>query len=279
MSIRQRYGRGYAGRPPSSYTDVEQAEMLGLRPGDELPAHGNQYPNRRMGRTVVLTAEKPRATVVASQVFREPRPIAFQLRFSVDGVNFSRVMPAGGGVDVTLYKSFDIKAGIASESFGIDPTFAQPMCMVIARQLTIVMKRAETAISDVYVQAVACETNSVDCNELIDPATNSPTPAGFTMSPPNGTRYPANASLVSGAADSKRAILIFANMAAVDLFVNLGDDNVDPTPGSERASIVLPGGVSSGFSIDNYRGAFSFQYADGSDATNGYALVTIGRYP
>lgn len=91
-------------------------------------------------------------------------------------------------------------------------------------------------------------------------------------------RVIANANLSQYFAEPTREYFTIVNESITDLFVSL-DLLVDPTAGAEHATIVLPGGVSAGFDLHGYTGPISFQYADASDATNGYALFTRGYRP
>jgi hypothetical protein len=89
------------------------------------------------------------------------------------------------------------------------------------------------------------------------------------------SRYPANATQNNLLGEVTRRYLLIVNHSETDLFVKLGD-SVDPTPGAESASIVLDGGVDAAFEVLNYIGPVSFQYADATDETDGYALLTRG---
>lgn len=270
----------YTGDRAAWLDDRAAHDGLGPRAGDEWARRRHRrYPNGRWGATERLyvapagPGQSRKATLVVTDLWDVPRPIAFQLRFSTDGVTYSATMPVGGGVDVTLTKSFDPKAGAADERFGIDPGFSQPMCQAIARSLTITIALAETALNDLYVQAVACPTTMVDCGEIVPPSAD--TPAGFDTA--GTTRWPAVAADVySLVGTDKGAYFCIVNQSNVDLFVHLGT-GVTTTPGDEFATIVLPGGVSAGYEVLNYRGDITFQFA--GDDGDGYALTTTGVYP
>lgn len=244
---------------------------LGPRAGDEGPRRGS-YPNARWGATELLELGKS-ATLVITPIFHDPAPIGYQLRFSTDGVNFSATMPANRGIDVTLIKSFDLKAGPANERFGIDPGDTQPSCQVIARSLTITVKSAETSLGDLFIQAVACRLMTLDCETVI-PAPPT-TPAGFAAR--TITRFAAvTANTYTVAANAKRAYLVVANQSAASLFVALGT-GVTITPGAEFATLVLPPDAIAGYEVLNWTGVITLRF-DADDAA-GYTLVTEGLYP
>lgn len=264
---------GYPGHraPPPDLTEEAQFEGLGPREGDLRLPHRRQ-PNQRWGATILLELGK-NATVVATPIFDNPLPIGFQLRFSLDGQTFSSTMPAGRGIDVTLIKSFDPKAGAAKETFPLDPGDAQPFCQVIARSLTINVRSAETSLGALYVQAVACPLTALDCDIVVPPPPT--TPAGMTTRTIG--RYPAvAASTYNLAANTSRGLLNVANQSAANLFVSLGT-GVTITPGSEFATIVLPPGAFAGYEVLNWHGTVTFRFD--ADDGSGYALVTEGLYP
>lgn len=265
---------GYPGHraPPPDLTEEAQFEGLGHREGDERLPQRKDYLNRRWGATTKLELGR-NATLVVTGLFDNPLPIGFQLRFSADGVTYSATMPANCGVDVTLIKSFDPKAGPASETFPLDPGDAQPMCQVIARSLTINMRTAETASQPVWVQAVACPLTALDCDAVIPPPA---TPAA-QFSTTTTARYPAvTANTYNIAANARRAYLVIVNQSAANLYVHLGS-GVSITPGAEFATIVLPPSAVAGYEVLNYTGEVYFRF-DADDAS-GYALLTAGLYP
>jgi hypothetical protein len=256
---------------PEWLDDLSGWAGLGPRQGDEAPRRGS-YPNARWGATELLELGKS-VTLVVTPVFRDPCPIGYQLRFSTDGINFSATMPTDRGIDVTLIKSFDPKAGVANERFGIDPGQTQPTCQVIARSLTITAKSAETSLGALHIQAVACQLATLDC-EVVIPAPPT-TPAGFADR--TIARFPAvTADTYNIAADSKRAYFTVANQSAANLFVALGA-GVTITPGSEFATFVLPPDAAAGCEVLNWTGELTLRF-DADDA-DGYALVTEGLYP
>jgi hypothetical protein len=253
--------------------DVSGWIGLGPRAGDEGPRRGS-YPNARWGATELLELGKS-VTLVVTPVFRDPCPIGYQLRFSTDGINFSATMPAGRGIDVTLIKSFDLKAGVANERFGIDPGQTQPTCQVIARSLTITAKAAETSLGALHIQAVACPLMTLDCEVVIPTPPAVSTPTRFQLTDP--ARYAAAvASTYTIPVSADRAYFCIVNQSAANLFISLGGD-VDTTPGSELATIVLPPDAFGGYEVLNYAGQITFKF-DADDA-DGYALATNGYYP
>ena len=259
----------YSSGRPEWLTDETAWLGMGPRQGDERPRRP-RYPNARWGATLVLELGKS-TTLVVTPIFDDPWPIGFQLRFSTDGVSFSSTMPVGCGVDVTLTKSFDPKAGPAAEKFGIDPGQTQPMCQVIARSLTITMKTAETALTGVFVQAVACRLTALDCETAVP---NPTPPAGITStSTARDAAVTANTYFVPAAAT--RGLLVIVNQSAANLFVHLGV-GVTITPGGEFATVVLPPNAFGGFEAVNYRGVVTYRF-DADDA-DGYALITEGFY-
>lgn len=267
------YDDGYPGHraPPPDLTDEAAFIGLGPREGDET-VRRPRYPNARWGSTGFLALGRS-VSLVITPLFDDPCPIGFQLRFSADGVSYSSVMPPNCGIDVKLTKSFDPKAGKATEFFGVDPGLSQPVCMIIARSLTITAQTAETALQGVWIQAVACPLTALDCDVVVPPPPT--TPAGYAST--TIARYPAvTADQYNLAANPKRAMVTVSNQSAANLFVSL-HGAVDITPGSEFATIVLPPGSFSGLDYDNYQGEVFFQFD--ADDDEGYALVTEGFYP
>lgn len=266
--------RTYPGRraPPPDLSEEAQFHGLGPREGDERP-RVPLYPNARWGATELLSLGKS-ATLVVTPIFDLPCPIGFQLRFSLDGAEFSSEMPVDRGIDVTLTKSFDPKAGPAREIFPIDPGDAQPMCQVIARSLTITVRSAETSLGELYIQAVACPLTALDCAVAV-PAPPPGVPAGFDVR--TIARYAAvTATTYNIAAEPRRAYTVFANQSAANLYVALGN-GVTITPGNEFATIVLPPNSYAGYEVLGWQGELTFRFD--ADDTDGYVLVTQGLYP
>jgi hypothetical protein len=257
---------------PEWLDDVSGWAGLGPRQGDERPAR-HKYPNGRWGDTAGPLTQKQTATVVVTPIFDSPIPIGFQLQFSVDGVNFSSVMPTGGGCDVKLTRSLDRKAGPAVSIMNIDPGGSQTMCQVIARSLTITITIPETAAGPVWVNAVACPLTTLDCDAVVPPPPVSSTPAPLVER--FITRYGAVAGDIPIAARAKRGYMLIANQSAANLYIALGT-GINIGAGTEFATIVLPPGSFSGYNVDNWPGPVTLAF-DADDDT-GYALVTEGVY-
>ncbi len=270
----QPHGDSY---PPPDLTD--QAQWAGLD-----PAQGDEYVSRRMlnhpwGKQALLTAGGPSLTFIQTDVAFRPTPIAVQARFALfDSAVYTPDIPGAwtGTLRIKVIRSLSIKSGPMTETFDLTPGDTLPFCVLIARGLTITAELQGENPLGLNVALVAAPVDQIDCADLVGP-TPQPLPAGFTDTVVQ--RFAANATVNNFAAEPKRATLIIVNMSATNLFIKLGTPNADPTPGTENATIVLPGGVFSGFSQDNYQGEISMVYADATDEATGYALVTQGLWP
>jgi hypothetical protein len=267
-------------------------EGLGPRAGDEWSRRrrSGRYPNQRWGATAKLIIEQParrKATVVVTQMWDEPVVIAFQLRFSLDGVSYSAIMPVGGGVDVTLIKSFDPKAGAANERFGIDPGQTQPVCQVIARALTIVVEFAETAISDLFVQAVACPVTAIDCAEVAGTGGGSLEASIFRSVPSDiGANSITAPGVQIAEANPSREQFVIQNHTDANMYVAFGTIARPPSDPSPRWTLLLPPLTSSPtLGVSNYespagglgyKGVIQAVWDDvDGDPPSGYAMITV----
>jgi len=243
-----------------------------------LAAYGEDSPtenHQRWGNVVRSVAKTASARVglVKTATYRHARPFALQVRFSLDGLTYAPEWPLNEPAQIVITKSFDPKTGPATEVVNfaaVGDTF--PTCSLLARGFTATFSfMSETGGATVYIQAVAAPTSNIDCAD----AKGSDKPAGWTDIIVH--RYPADSSFATNvAAVNNRASLVIVNMSTANLFVLLGDGGVNTDPGSENATIVLPGQAAAGTQFSDYRGPFSFRFD--ADDSEGYALVTQGLY-
>lgn len=203
-----------------------------------------------------------------------PIPIALRFRFSTDGQTYTPNVPGtfGGDVVITLTEVVDMKSGGVVEKIRLTPGDAMPICAVLARSLNVsVFLDAED--TSIFVQVTAAPTTMIDCEDLVGPPSTKPAAYSHT----DLFRYAAvTANTYELVANAKRATVTIVNQSAVNLFVSM-HQSITITPGSEAASVILPGGSFSGTSWDNYQGQVFLKF-DGDDS-DGYALLTEGIYP
>jgi len=273
--------RSYPGRraPPPDLTDQAQHAGLGPLDGDTEITHDTL--NHPWGKVVKLSltagvgVSLRSAGLVATEAFPRPFPWAIQARFSTDGVTFTPTIPATwtGQIRFDFVKSFDVKTGVAKESFILDPGDGLPLCALIARALTVTATLLGEGALDIWVQFVVCPTTAIECGEL---SPSSPVPTFGITTPNIVTRFPAVAAVdYEIPAEPTRAVITFANMSAVDLFVCLAV-GANATVGDELATIVLPANAVAGYEIAGYVGVVTFKFA--ADDSPGYVLVTRGFY-
>lgn len=259
---------------------TDEAQILGLGPrlGDTDASHKTL--NHPWGKVVHLvpfaSVNGTLRTVAAVQTEVAPRPFpwAIQARFSRDGITYTPTIPASwtGQLAIDIIKSFDVKTGPMRERFILDPGDGLPVCALISRSLTVNVSLLGENALELWVALVVCPTTQIDCAELRGPAAEIP--IGYTDL--GIARFPAQtATPTIYIAHPRRAMFTIVNMSAANLFVALSGI-VNITPGTEVASIVLPGNASAAYSVINFRGTISFRF-DADDAT-GYALVSEGRY-
>jgi len=238
----------------------------------EQPIPGNT--RKRWGMVRQLNGTNQRAaTFIATDVFDLPQPLAVSLSFSTDGQVFSPVVPAIGNnsVVVDLIRGIDPQSSPVTDRHELFEGDVQDFCAVIAQSLQVNVRLDGEPPDQLFVAVVVTPVSSLDCEQIIPQPTPVP---GFAVT--GTTRWPAaTASTYVIGADPTRALFSIVNQSAANLFVHLGA-GVNIAAGSEFATVVIPGNVSGGFSVDNYRGVITFRF-DADDAT-GYALTTVGSY-
>lgn len=256
-------------------------DMLRIARGrsNELPPPGSARWGKvaRLATGTNVVAGKPQSTldfVHTGIIADQPTPIAIKMRFSLDGTTYTPEVPAslGGVVHVKLIETIDMKSGAFLETFDLNAGDTQPLCtiMAMALDLSVTLDGEDVHL---FVEVVAAPTTMIDCGDIVPPPPT--TPASYSNT--TIARYPAaTASTYNIAANSKRATVVVVNQSAANLFVSM-HAGVTITPGSEFASVVLPGGSFAGTGWDNYTGQIYFKF-DADDA-DGYALVTEGLYP
>lgn len=247
------------------------------RPGDLPSPSGGRWGKVLLLHTDTLNGQPPRTSVtfIDTELLPQITPMAVSLRFSLDGQTFTPAVPSafGGTLRVQLIEAVDMKAGPFVESFTLEADDVQPFCGIICRALSLSVN-LEGENQQIWVQAVAAPTTSIDCADVIGPPSTTTTIRPMTDG--SATRVAAVAAVTTLVpANPDRGLFSIVNQSNVNLFVRLGD-GVDVTPGSELATIVLPASVVGGWEVANYTGVISFAF-DGSDA-GGYALYTEGVY-
>ncbi len=251
----------------------ELLPLLRNRSGD-LPTPGNS----RWGKVARLTSgtagNRTSLTFVQTDVISPtPIPIAVKIRFSTDGQTYAPEVPAlfGGNMIVEMTETIDMKSGSFRESFTLAPGEGMPICATMACALTVSVKLdgEDTAI---FVQVVAAPTTMIDCADVVGPGNT--VQAGYTNMAI--ARFPAQTATPTLYLPlPTRAMFTIVNQSASNLFVSLASI-VNITPGTEFATIVLPGSSAAAYSVLNFRGPISFQF-DADDAT-GYGLVSEGSF-
>ena len=255
---------------------------------NELPAPGpDRWGKRALLHLSAITgppliAPRDRLTFISTGPQPQITPMAVSLRFSTDNATFTPAVPSAftGTVHVDLIQMIDVKTGAFVESFDLEADETQPFCSVMCMALQVNVRiEADDASQQLYVQAVACPTMTMDCADINGgggtggnvTATIKPFPETFV------TRHPASNIANLTIANPDRAYALLANMSTVaNMFVLLGE-GVSFTPGDEIATIIMPPNTFAGYEVLNYTGPIDIVW-DQDDSTNGYGLVTEGVY-
>jgi len=248
---------------------------------NELPraSPGRWGKVERLATGTQVVAGKPQQILSFVQtgiIADQPTPIAIKIRFSLDGLTYTPEVPStfGGNVIVKLIETIDMKTGAFLESFTLAPGDAQSFCSIMAMglDLSVALDGEDIAL---FVEVVAAPTTMVDCNDIVPPPPTTTTPAIIQPNTQRARYDAVTANTYNIPVTAKRGYFLITNMSAANLFVSLGGD-VDITPGSELATIVLPPGAFAGYEALNYMGSITFRF-DADDAS-GYALTTEGFY-
>jgi hypothetical protein len=247
--------------------DEQLAELIG-RPGD-IPRPGND----RWGKAQLL---KPGDSYTFVNVGMQNMvgAMGLQITFSLDGVHFSSLVPGIGSnsVVVDIIRGVDVKSGAFNETIVLSPNESMPFCTLIAKSLTVSISiPASVSPPGLYVHAVACPVQTLDCESLITPASDS-------WSDVDSIAIPANTagSFLALAADPAAKQLIIQNNSAVDLLLGFGSfiPSLGPPP---LSNMLLPGGIHAIWEsqLGAFVGAVRGIFAAGGVGTE-YATFTRG---
>ena len=201
-------------------------------------------------------------------------PMALQLAFSIDGIDFSPIVPltASQHAIVVITKSVDVKSGAFNETYDLTPGNGMPICSLIARALAVTVQNVpDSGSPDLWVHAAACPTTMIDCNSIV---ANPDSPWNDVVT----DTFPANTAgpFVALPASTGAKQIIIQNNTAVPLYLGFGSFN--PTPGPPPFSnMVLPGGINAIWEsqLGAFIGAVNAAFGPGGLATE-YATFTRG---
>lgn len=247
--------------------DEQLANLIG-RPGD-IPRPGND----RWGKSKLLA---PGDSYTFINVGMQPMvgAMGLQLTFSIDGIHFTSFVPAIGSnsVVVDIIRGVDVKSGAFNETVVLSPNESMPFCTLIAKSLTVsVSIPASVAPPGLYVHAVACPVETLDCESII-------TPAPTSWSDVNSLSVAANTagSFLALAADPSAKQLFIQNNSAVDLLLGFGSfiPSLGPPP---LSNMLLPGGIHAIWEsqLGAFVGAVHAIFAGGGSASQ-FATFTRG---
>jgi hypothetical protein len=212
----------------------EQLAAITGRVGD-LPRPGND----RWGNSQLL---KPGQSYTFINVGMQPMvgAMGIQLSFSVDGVHYTSFVPPIGSnsVVIDVIRAVDVKSGAFNETIVLSPNESMPFCTLIAKALTVsVSIPSSTPLPGVYVHAVACPVQTLDCESIITPPLTSWSDVDTVSVAANTV----GAFLALPASPDTKQIFI-QNNSAVDLLLGFGSfiPGLGPPPFS---NMLLPGGI------------------------------------
>lgn len=241
-------------------------ELMG-RTGD-MPQPGNN----RWGKAQRLKGGSS-YTFVNTEMLPMVTPMALSISFSLDGINFSPVVPLafGGVIGVTLMKAVDVKAGAFNESFALNPGEAMPFCSLIAKALTVSIDNTSEAAPDIWVHAVACPTEMIDCGSVTVGADTSWTDVVSVS-------FAANTIgnfIALDASNGARQVIV-QNNTSVPLYLGFG--SFIPSPGPPPFSnLILPGGINAVWEsqLNAFKGTIRGAFGPGGSGTE-FATFTRG---
>lgn len=213
-------------------------------------------------------------------------PIAVELRFSLDGVTYTPQVPptSGSVVQVKLTEAIDQKTGAFIETFLLNPGDRQSFCTVLAKQLTIdVQLIGEEQL--LWIAVIAAPVQTADCGDITgNPGGDVVSVAGYSTSGPVLT-YQASTFVFPGtltllAPNANRRQFYVQNNSDTDLGLLLDSTGPGPswTPGSERLSLIVPGGGNLAYEsfVGCYRGVIKGSMRPGGGTPVGFIGVTEG---
>lgn len=259
------HGRGPGGQHygPPDLTEQEQFHLLGPRQGDVLQPGRIGRP---WGKVFALNPGES-ITAIATETFYRPLPFAVRLRFSTSKEGpFGPLLPIANSIFVDVIESLDLKSGPAVERFTIAPGAPFPRCFFIARSISVTVREAATTeIPPVFIQAVACPVETVDCDEL----TGAPSYGDATVVRVAAAIVTTDLLL----ANQLRKQFIVHNHATSNLALKFGA-GASVAAGAESYTTLLASGARYESPLGGYGGRVTGVW-DAADAT-GEALVTEG---
>ena len=260
------------------------------RAGDyRLPPDSRQ----RWGNVLTLTNGAPStgrrhsAMFVSTPTFEENRQWKLEARFwNPDGGFWQTTYPATvpGSITIKVDRAIDRDKGAVSEDFVVASGLPWIAPVVTAIQLNVTAQMDAGAPASVEVEICAVPTLCCDDGPGGIPAgvangySVAPT-SRFPTDAAGAAAYITPASIVVMAGLATRAQFFFQNRSAVDLAIRFGA-GADLDPGSEFATMVLPGDISAIYESpangECYKGPVSISIS-AADPT-GYILVTQGVF-
>lgn len=228
--------------------------------------------------TIAGKPPRPSVTFIQTEILPVITPMAVSLRFSLDGLTFTPAVPAafGGTVLVEMIETIDMKTGAFRESFALTAGQTQPFCGIICRALNLSVT-LDGENTQLYVQAVAAPTTTIDCADVVGPGGTTPAFSSTLQQrvAAAGAVWPAFVAVVDGgdAGNPDRQQFSIQNNSTAPLLVSLSTA-IDGTPGSEVGSFILPGGISAIQSSDiRYTGPVKITWLTAPTAGD-FALYT-----
>lgn len=284
----------------------EEAYDYFRHPGDPRPTR--QTFNGRWGGVVRLVTAgptplpnikpNPSATLIFVPTTNVPRPVAFQIRFSLDGVTWHATNPSSTAtIRFKFTSQIDLKSAGITDQFDLSQDQSQPFSKLITTgtTLTAVMTSSDEFNPDaLYVAVTACPVCDIDEDAAPTPPTPTPTTvrqAGWGFSGDSAElavfRYTIAEIRTANQvpipfpafdAHADRCAFSFANDSSTKVYIGFGPSS--GIVGEQFGSIVLNPGDTYEAPPNCYQGALTLSVdPDGPDDDDGCVLSTEGRYP
>lgn len=269
----------------------EEAYEYYRHPGDPDPSRAQW--NGRWGNVERLftrsnTNGKTTSTFVMVPTVPTPRPVAFLIRFSIDGVTWHATNPSSTAtVTFRLTEQIDLKAGEVIDTFSCSQDQGQPFSQIITTGLTMtatISSSDEFNPDALFVSVAACPVCCVDGDvspDVTPPATVT-RPQAWSLS---GRNRFSIAEIVAAqptpfpvlTADTDRSQFFVSNRSNVEVMVSLGPGAI-LDPGADFGSFVLQPGDTYESPPGGYSGGVTVAVETGAVDADGCVLVTEGTY-
>lgn len=260
--------------------------------GDPEPTRANL--NTRWGDVRKLlhsatTSANRSAAMIFTPTTPDPRPIAIQIRFSLDGKTWHAANPSSTATVTFQFTSqIHLKSGQILDRFTIAQDQVQPFSQLIATGLNMtatIDSSDEFNDDELWVAVTACPVCCVDGDVSPGGNTVPATTKLATYALTSTSRFTvaelAAASAGPGinltVAEDDRAQFFIQNNSAVDIWIGL--PTASGTPGSENG-ICLPGGIHAIYEASPgcYGGAINLFCDPAAVDADGIITAIVGRY-